>query len=146
MMRAFGPIDWPAKDIFRCICYAPLRKEWDVNNDVMMHTKKIGANAYITYSKTIKKFVISARDFVVNYIINEEADGSILFCASSDNCQHDIAENSGVVRAYTALSGYIIKPDPNDPNKSFISMCNEIDLKGGIPEFAMRQVLKDTGY
>jgi len=38
MMRATGPIDWPAKDVLRCMCYHPLRKEWDVNNDVLHYT------------------------------------------------------------------------------------------------------------
>ena len=34
MMRAEGPIDFPAKDIFRAIHYNPFRKDWDVNNEV----------------------------------------------------------------------------------------------------------------
>lgn len=33
MMRAYGPIDFPAKDIFRAIAHYPLRKDWDSNND-----------------------------------------------------------------------------------------------------------------
>lgn len=129
-MRATGPIDWPAKDIFRCTCYEPFKREWNINNEIQEHKKKIGVNAYVTYVKTIKKFVVSARDFVVNFLINEEPDGTIWFVTSSDNCKHEIPEQSGVVRAYTALSGTILKPDPADPKKTIMSICNEIDLKG----------------
>ena len=115
MGRAVGPIDWPAKDVMRCMMYGPLRREWDVNNDFMEHKKKIGVNAYVTYSKSLKKFVISPRDFVVNYIINEDPDGTIMICTSSDNCKLNIPDVSGIVRGYTALTGYTFKPDPSDP-------------------------------
>ena len=147
MARAVGPINYPAIDVMRCMMYGPLRREWDVNNDFMEHKKKIGVNAYVTDIKTAKKFVISARDFVVNYVIHEEADGTIMICTSSDNCPLKMPDQSGCVRGYTALTGYVFKPDPSDPkNKCFMHMTTEVDLKGAIPEFAMRTVMKDQGY
>ena len=66
MMRAQGPIDAPAIDIWRCMMYKPFRKEWDMNNDESKFFTKIGANAYHGYKKTKKKAVVSARDFVVD--------------------------------------------------------------------------------
>ena len=146
MMRAFGTIDHPAQDIFRTIQYFPLRKEWDVNNDINRTEKVVGANAYIQYIKTVKKFVISARDFVTNYIVNEEADGTIILTVTSEGVDYNIPPVAGVVRAYTALSGWILKPHPGDPKKTDVSMMVEVDLKAGIPDFAMRQALKDQGY
>lgn len=146
LMRANGPIDWPAKDVYRCMCYQPFRKDWDVNNEIFEHKKKVGVNAYVSYVKTIKKFVISSRDFVINYLMNEEEDGTLYFVTSSDNVDYDLPEQSGIVRAYTAISGVLLKPDPSNPNRCMMYTCVEIDLKGGIPEFAMRQVLKDQGY
>ena len=123
MARASGPIDYPAKDVWRCMMYAGLRKEWDVNNDFMEHKKKIGVNAYITHIKTIKKFVISAREFVVCYMVNEEPDGTLLICTTSENCPVDIPQMPGIVRGHTALTGYTFKPDPSDPeNKCIMSM------------------------
>lgn len=68
IMRANGIIDYPAKDIFRFICYTPMKPQWDLNNDQTVYKKKIGVNAYVVYSRTVKKFVISPRDFVVNLI------------------------------------------------------------------------------
>jgi hypothetical protein len=78
--------------------------------------------------------------------MNEEADGTIYFVTSSDNVDYDVPETPGVIRAYTAISGVMLKPDPSDANKCIMYTCVEIDLKGGIPEFAMRQALKDQGY
>ena len=40
----------------------------------------------------------------------------------------------------------MFRPNPQDPNKSIAYICNEVDLKAGIPDFAMRQVFKDQGY
>jgi|DEB0MinimDraft_12_1074336.scaffolds.fasta_scaffold94579_1 hypothetical protein len=130
MMRAEGPIDWSPRDVFRCLCYHPLRKEWDVNNEILEYKKKVGVNGYIAYIKTIRKFIISPRDFVCNYLINEEPDGTIVLCLSSENCDGGIGPISGIVRGNTALSGFVIKPLNGDPNKSMVQMMVEVDLKG----------------
>ena len=143
MMRAFGTVDHPAKDIYRCMQYFPLRKEWDVNNDICKTEQVVGANAFVYYIKTVKKFVISARDFVANYIVNEEQDGTIIITITSEGVEYNIPPVAGVVRAFTAMSGFILKPHPGNPNKTDISMMVEVDLKAGIPDFAMRQALKD---
>jgi len=146
LMRASGTIDWPAKDIYRCLSYQPMRKEWDINNDVFEHKKKIGVNAFVSYVKTVKKFVISSRDFVINYLLNEESDGTVIFCTSSDNCVSDIGPVQGIVRAHNVMTGFVLTPVAGDKSKTTMSMVAEVDLKGAIPEFAMRQVMKDQGY
>lgn len=145
-MRARGTIDYSPKEVYRCCMYIPFRQLWDVNNDFLLLKKKIGVNAYITHVKTKKKFVIAARDFVVNYLINEDTDGTVTLASTSDDCDFTIQETQGVVRAYTALSGMVLKPHPDDPNKTIMCTCVEIDLKGAIPEFAMKGALKDQGY
>lgn len=90
LMRSVGTIDYSVKDVTRTYFYGPLRKEWDTNIDYTEHRKKIGANAYVTYSKTIKYYMVKSRDFVVNYLFNEEEDGKVVFVSSSDNCDYDI--------------------------------------------------------
>ena len=86
---------------------------------------------------------MSPRDFITNYLLNEEADGTIVLCLSSENCHYDYPPVKGVVRGFTALSGFVIKPDPKDPNKCTMSQLVEVDLKGFIPGYAMTMVLKD---
>jgi len=121
MMRAVGPIDWPAKDILRCIGYQPLRKEWDVNNEILEFNKKVGVNAFICYTKTVRKFIISSRDFVVNYLINEDADGTIYLVTSSEGCAYDLAPISGIVRGHCVITGWVFKPKKGDPSKCNVS-------------------------
>lgn len=146
LMRSVGYLDYPAKDVARTYFYGPLRKEWDTNIEHAEIKKKIGANAYIMYSKTIKYYLVKSREFIINYLINEESDGTVVFVSSSDNCDYDkhFPEIPGVIRAYTALTGALFIPD--GPNRCLMKLCVEIDLKAGMPDFAMRQVLKDQGY
>ena len=70
--------------------------------------------------------------------MNEEPDGTIIVCGSTDHVDFKMPEKSGTVRAETPLSGMLFKPNPQDPKKTIVYICNEIDLKAGIPEFAMR--------
>lgn len=66
--------------------YTPFRKEWDINNDQNVYKKKVGANAFQIYNRTISKMGFSARDFAANLLYNIEADGTILWVSSSSNC------------------------------------------------------------
>ena len=81
--RGQGTINWPALDIWRSMCYKPFKKEWDINNEEVDFKKKIGANAYIYYSKTKSKMGFEGRDFILNYLVNIEADGTLMVAASS---------------------------------------------------------------
>ena len=65
------------------MCYKPFKKEWDINNEEVDFKKKIGANAYIYYSKTKSKMGFEGRDFILNYLVNIEADGTLMVAASS---------------------------------------------------------------
>lgn len=68
--RSSGTIEWPAIDIFRAMNYFPLRNEWDLNCEIANHLQKVGVNAFISYTKTKKLFLVASRDLVVNYLIN----------------------------------------------------------------------------
>ena len=90
---------------------------------------------------------MSSRDFVLNEICNEEPDGTVIVCASSDHCDYQLPPKQGIVRAETPISGMWFKPNPKDPaNKTLAYMINEVDPKAALPDFAMRQVMKDQGY
>lgn len=138
IVRARGTIEWNATDIFRCICNNQLKPQWDINCDHTIYRKKIGVNGYICYNQTVKKFVVAARDFVMNWIQNTEPDGSIYYCASSIGCKWNEPEVKDVIRGSTPLSGFHIKPCPDNPKKCDITIINEVDLKTSIPDFVLR--------
>ena len=146
MMRAKGYIEWPAKDIMRCMQNNSLRKQWSFNTDIFRHESKVGVNGFISYMKTIKVFGIEARDFKLNYLMNEEPDGTILWCAQSSENENEmmISQIGEMVRGHAALIGCVIKPV--SPSKCLVTMVQEVDLKGAIPAYAQRAMFKDHGY
>ena len=83
MCRGQGFIDFCPIDIFRCMNYKKLKPEWDLNNDTSGFKKKIGANGYVMYTKSKSKMGVSARDFLNNYLINIEPDGTLIICVCS---------------------------------------------------------------
>lgn len=109
MMRAYGKIDWPAIDVWRCMNNGEFRTQWDITSDQTKYLKKVGANALYYYKKTVKKFVVAPRDFVCDFLMNQEADGSIATIASSDKCQCNYPTQSGIVRGESPISGTFVK-------------------------------------
>mmetsp|Transcript_10021 Transcript_10021/g.16838 ORF Transcript_10021/g.16838 Transcript_10021/m.16838 type:complete len:212 (-) Transcript_10021:38-673(-) len=146
MMRGQGPIDWPPMDVFRCMNYKPMKQEWDVVCESSQHLAKVGVNAYEYTSKSKKKFVVASRDFVINIIYNVERDGTVIICGSSDFYKGSYPEKPNTVRGLSPISGYILEPLEGDPSKTQVTIVNELDLKGSIPDFALRQAFKDQGY
>ena len=54
-----------------------------------------------------------------------------------------MAEVKDTIRGSTPISGVIITPNAKDANKSVMTIINEADLKTGVPDFIIRQALKD---
>ena len=105
--------------------------------------KKIGANAYIFYSKTKSKTGFSSRDFVLQMIMNIDKDGSIIVCCSSSNCSFDYPLSMDATRAESPISGTILIPDKLNPNKTYMYVINELDLKTSLPGYLIRSAYKD---
>lgn len=60
-----------------------------MNNDTTQFMKKIGANGYVLYNKSKSKMGVSARDFLSNYLINVEPDGTLISVACSYSVDFD---------------------------------------------------------
>lgn len=141
--RGQGTIDWPVLDIWRSMCCSKYKQEWDINNDSCAFKEKIGVNAYIYYSRTKPKMGFSARDFVLNYLVNVEEDGTLLVVACSQGCKYQMDEVHGVTRGDMPISGLMLVPNKNDPGKTYAYVINEVDLKTSLPGFLVRQAFKD---
>ena len=122
-----------------------MKPDWDFNNDSAQFLKKVGVNAYEYTSRTKKKFVVASRDFALNMLFNLEKDGTVVICGSSENFRGNCPSKPSTVRGWSPLSGYLLEPHPTE-KKTHITMVNELDFKGSIPEFALRQGFKDQGY
>lgn len=101
---------------------------------------------YTTHKKTKKKFVVAARDFVSHVFTNRKEDGSAYNIVSSTACQYELAPEKGVVRAECPVGGHYMKVDPSDPNRCEMTVLNEIDLRGNVPQWVLKTAFKDQGY
>ena len=143
--RGQGHIDWPPIDVWRCMCNAKFKPEWDINNDGVKFHKKIGANAYIYYSRTKSKTGFTARDFIMNYICNLEADGTVIVTCSSFNCDFKLREQHGATRGEIAIGGILLEPVKGDPKKTKAYVMQEADLKTSLPAYILRSAFRDQG-
>ena len=91
-----------------------------MNNDKTQFMKKIGVNAYILYSKSKSKMGVSARDFLSNYIINIEPDGTLIAVACSYYVDFDYPVQKSVIRGDLEIGGTMLVPNKDDPNKSYM--------------------------
>jgi hypothetical protein len=67
----------------------------------------------------------------------------LITCSSSANTKANVPEMAGVVRAESPISGYLMQPINGDRSRTMVTVINEVDMKGHIPEWAMRTVMKD---
>jgi hypothetical protein len=68
ILRSTGVVQCSPTELYRLLCYTPMKPKWDLKNEYTHYLKKIGVNAYVIHSKTKGSFVLSSRDFVANMI------------------------------------------------------------------------------
>jgi len=89
MLRGQGYINHCPLDVFRCMNYKKMKPEWDLNNDTSAFVKKVGVNGYILYVKSKSKMGVSARDFLNNFIVNIEPDGTVIVVVCSQDVDYN---------------------------------------------------------
>ena len=76
--------------------------------------------------------------------MNQLEDGSIIIVTCSSEGLHDkFPVPKGIVRGTSPLGGYIITPNADDPNKSYVKFLLELNFGGNIPDFAVRTAFRD---
>ena len=146
-MRASGTIDYSPIDIWRCLNNTKLRLEWDRNADHCQFLSKVGTNAYTFQQRSKKIFTIASREFIFDFLTNQEPDGTIFIVTSTNEDLYDkVPRKDGVIRAYCPVGGWIITPDKNDPNKSHVKLIIELDFGGNIPDIAVKTAFREQGY
>ena len=78
-------------------------------------------------------------------IMNIEKDGTIIICCSSTNCSFEYPLCTEATRAESPISGTILIPDKTNPNKTYMYVINELDLKTSLPGYLIRSAYKDQG-
>ena len=107
---------------------------------------KVADQTFLVYQKTKKVAVVSPRDFILLAHYNMTANGTIYVLVV--NAQRDDLqpETKGIVRGSVPIGGWKIEPVEGNPNQSRLTYLAELDLKGNIPGFVLKQANKDQGY
>ncbi|DBA01912.1 TPA: hypothetical protein N0F65_005101 [Lagenidium giganteum] len=79
-----------------------------------------------------------ARDFCVATTVRKEASGRIVIATRS--VEHPEGVQSGYVRALSYISGYILTPDPTNPDACEIAVLAHMDLGGYMPAMVINYV------
>ena len=146
-MRAQGPIDHPAQDIIRALQYEPYRMIYDTHCEQHKFIKKVGVGAYNVFKKTKKISLISSREFVLDNLIFEDENGTIFSIYSSNQSLYwRNPLSSGAVRGEIPVSGWVLTPQKDDPNKTWVTLINELDLGGYIPEAMISFIGRDEAH
>ena len=113
-------------------------------NEKTCFIEKVGVNGYHLYSRSKKVMMVAGRDFVLDYIVNQESDGTVIIVQSSNpDLDHLVDPPKGTVRGISPLGGYIITPNPEDKSKSYVKLLVELNFGGNIPEFAIKTAFRD---
>ena len=146
-MRSSGWIEFSALDIWRCINYWPTCKEWNVDAEMIKYVRKMGVGAYTVLNRSQKVMVVASRDFVLDFLTFQRPDG-VTFIVISSN--HDLYEEfpapKGVMRAEAPVGGWIVKPDPENPNRCFCQLMIELDFGGILPGIVVKTAFRNQGY
>ena len=91
--------------------------------------------------------VVAGRDFVLDFLTFQRPDGVIFVVISSNHDLYDeFPVKSGVVRAEAPVGGWIVTPDPENPNRCFCQLMLELDFGGVLPGYAVKCAFRSQGY
>ncbi|CAI8029004.1 START domain-containing protein 10 [Geodia barretti] len=115
------------------------RKEWDTFFDVIEVVEE-HKNFRVMYWLSKLPLTISDRD-VVQFIRREYDESTNTTYFLYRNATHpNYPERRGIVRAETILSGVIVRPDPEDPGSTKLSLMLQTDMKGWIPHMIVNTI------
>ena len=60
--------------------------------------------------------------------------------------ENDLCSIRATVRSSASVRRVLNQADPNDPNKTHLTIIKEVDLKGYVPNWVLKQAFKDQGY
>jgi hypothetical protein len=140
--RGVATIAAPTAAVRALAVDADRRCEWDTLLAEFRVLRTISENEKIGYMKSIAKWPVSARDFVIHVKARDTAEETVVLAVKGDNAE--MPPQKGVVRGTVINSGFVIEQNPSDPERStVIYYAIQLDLAGWIPTSIVNQVLAD---
>jgi len=144
IVRAWAKVKDVTPATFYDVLHDPdYRKEWDENMLEGFCLEQVDPHNDVGYySAKSPFFMIAGRDFCNqrSWYVPEDKKEYIIFNHSVPH--HKCPEKKGIVRAISFLSGYLVRPDPDDEKSCTLIYVTQSDPKGWIPAWAMNQATK----
>jgi len=140
MVKLRAELNCPPSVVYDVLHDADYRKEWDESMEEGYCIEQLDSHNDVGYySAKSPIFTVSARDFCNQRSWWKNPDGSeyIIF---NHSVKHDKSpEKKGFIRAWSILSGYLLRPCAGNPDKTLFFYLTQCDLRGWIPTFAINQ-------
>mmetsp|Transcript_38614 Transcript_38614/g.43862 ORF Transcript_38614/g.43862 Transcript_38614/m.43862 type:complete len:247 (-) Transcript_38614:74-814(-) len=107
------------------------RRKWEPAFSTMEIVEELGDQYDICYFKVKGPWGISDRDFVQIRKLFQHGDATYLGLKSVVHPEKP--EFTDVIRAETLISGYCVRPDPEDATTVILETLSQTDVKGLIP-------------
>mmetsp|Transcript_5231 Transcript_5231/g.4416 ORF Transcript_5231/g.4416 Transcript_5231/m.4416 type:complete len:218 (+) Transcript_5231:28-681(+) len=104
-----------------------------------------GDDTKFEYLKYKGKLLVSGRDFVNVSHKYTDSEGRIIISAYSIPYA-DKPEQDGIVRGDIKRAGWVITPDKDNEDKSFVQYVTEIDFAGSLPTTLVNSVNTKQGF
>eukprot|EP00731_Ephydatia_muelleri_P025093 Em0017g176a len=122
------------EDVVKMIHDLELRKRWDTQFPVIDVLEEHPTHR-VVYWLVLMPPGVQSRD-IVQYISEKRDESTNTTYILYNNAPEGIVPHKpGIVRAVTIRSATIIRPDPNDPNSTRMTVLLQNDTKGWIPKF-----------
>jgi len=117
---------------------ANYRKEWDETMDEGYCIQQIDAHNDVGYYAAKSPFfAISGRDFCNQRSWWRNLDGSEYIIHNHSVIHPDCPEKKGYVRAWSHMTGYLLRPNPDQEGTTIMAYLTQSDMRGSIPAWAI---------
>jgi len=125
---------FPAEVLYDVLHDADYRKEWDGNMDQGYCIQRIDDHNDVGYYSAKSPFItISARDFCNQRSWWRSSDGSEYIIHNHSVIHKDCPEKKSYVRAWSHMTGYLIRPNLEQVGTCYMIYLTQTDLRGWIP-------------
>ncbi|KAL8432214.1 hypothetical protein Efla_005110 [Eimeria flavescens] len=138
LVKAYAKLDGiPLNVLCHHIRHIPTRLKWDTTFGDYRVVEQDVDGCEMIYCLMKAPFPVSNRDFLQWRRTEEDAEANVtrMLLRSADH--PSMPEKSGVVRAETLISGYIMEAQKTDSSSSTLFILAQTDVKGLIPKWVV---------
>lgn len=143
-IKGEGHIDYSPEEIASYLKRDNVQKEYDDQFAEGGTVQELSMDAKFVFNRFKGVFMVSGRDFCM-LAITVRKPGDTIIISSFSHEHDDCPPHKKYVRAELVIGGWILKPDENNPSKTFAQYVTQSDLKGNIPKKIVNGVAEKQG-